>query len=171
MTDTRRFPCEPRSVTAARDFVRASLRGRPQELVEAAELMASELATNCVRHARTDFELAVFSGNDVRVEVRDTGGGTPRPRSPEPRDPSGRGLRIVEAMSDAWGVIGGAEGKIVWFTLSADGAGAEPAGGAAEARPAADRRGGGLVRALACARVRVSLCAAPRARAAVAAGV
>jgi anti-sigma regulatory factor (Ser/Thr protein kinase) len=134
-------------VTAARDFVRAALRGRPGELVEAAELMTSELATNCVRHACTDFELTVSSGHEVRVELRDSGGGTPRPRSPKPRELAGRGLRIVEAMSDSWGVVRGAESKVVWFTLSAEGARAELGKGAG-ASATARSDGRGLVRAL-----------------------
>ena len=146
MTESRRFPCDPRSVTAARDFVRAALPDRVPELVEAVELMTSELATNCVRHARSDFELTVFSDHDVRVEVRDTGGGNPEPRSPEPFELAGRGLRIVEAMSDAWGVIRGADGKVVWFTLSA--ASAEEELGASETSDAVERRGRGLVWAL-----------------------
>ena len=42
--------------------------------------MVSELATNCVRHAQTDFELAVRSGEHVRVEVRDAATIGPRER-------------------------------------------------------------------------------------------
>jgi anti-sigma regulatory factor (Ser/Thr protein kinase) len=86
--------------------------------VEAAELMASELATNCVRHAHTGFEMTIHSDGQIRVEVRDTGEGRPKLLSPTPREVSGRGLRIVEAMSDDWGVIPASNGKAVWFTLS-----------------------------------------------------
>ena len=55
MTSARRFPCRAESVAAARHFIRDVLQSRPRELVEAAELMTSELATNCVRHAQSDF--------------------------------------------------------------------------------------------------------------------
>jgi anti-sigma regulatory factor (Ser/Thr protein kinase) len=105
-------------VTAARRFVRDVLSDRPSELVNAAELMASELATNCVRHANTGFEMTIHSDGQIRVEVRDTGEGRPRLLSPTSREISGRGLRVVEAMSDAWGVIPASNGKAVWFTLS-----------------------------------------------------
>jgi len=114
----RSFRCEPEAVTAARRFVRDALEGHAPETVEAAELMASELATNCVRHAGTDFELAIHAKDQVRIEVRDTGRGRPKVLSPAPREPSGRGLRIVAAMADSWGVTPGSNGKAVWFTLA-----------------------------------------------------
>ena len=118
MTVTRRFRCQPAAIPAARGFVRDVLSDQPRALTDAAELLASELTTNCVRHAHTDFELTVEVDGHVRVEVRDRGAGTPTVLSPRPTDPSGRGLRIVEALSDDWGVEEGPDGKAVWFTLS-----------------------------------------------------
>jgi len=118
MTGTRQFPCQPESVAAARHFVRDALGGRAREFVEAAELMTSELATNAIRHARSDFELTIRTTKDeVRVEVRDNGDGQPTLGAPSPREHSGRGLRIVEAMADAWGITPTTSGKLVWFTL------------------------------------------------------
>ncbi len=114
---TRRFRCQPESVAAARRFVRDVLSDQDREIVDAAELMACELATNCVRHAHTDFELAIHARGEIRVEVRDTNHGQPVPGSPAPVEPSGRGLLIVEAMSDAWGVTPSSTGKTVWFAL------------------------------------------------------
>ncbi|MCW3068849.1 MAG: hypothetical protein JWL67_1474 [Solirubrobacterales bacterium] len=125
MTDTRRFRYEPEAVTAARRFVREVLSDQSPQTVEAAELMTSELATNCVRHARTGFEVTIRSRGEIRIEVRDTGGGQPTRLSPEPRAPSGRGLLIVEALSDSWGVIPSSEGKTVWFTVARSGASGE----------------------------------------------
>jgi anti-sigma regulatory factor (Ser/Thr protein kinase) len=79
--------------------------------------MTSELATNCVRHAQSDFELAIHdSREEIRVEVSDNGEGRPTLRSPTPREHSGRGLRIVQELSDSWGTIPSANGKLVWFT-------------------------------------------------------
>jgi anti-sigma regulatory factor (Ser/Thr protein kinase) len=114
---TRTFLCQPESVTAVRRFVRQELCDHTNEIVDAAELMACELATNCVRHARTEFELAIDTHDPIRVEVRDSGGGRPRLRSPTPHEPSGRGLRIVEALSAQWGITPSPPGKTVWFTL------------------------------------------------------
>ncbi len=127
MTKRRHFECRPESVTAARRWVRHVLRDRSPEMVEAAELMTSELATNCVRHARTDFELSIRAAGEIRIEVRDKGTGRPTVLSPAPEEPSGRGLRIIDAMSDEWGVIPGSDGKAVWFTILAPEAQGEPA--------------------------------------------
>lgn len=117
MNQTRTFLCRPESVTAVRRFVRQELRHHASEVVDAAELMACELATNCVRHAHTEFELAIDTQDPIRVEVRDSGRGRPRLRSPTSKEPSGRGLLIVEALSAQWGVTPSPPGKTVWFTL------------------------------------------------------
>lgn len=117
MTAARSFECRPEAVTAARHFVRGVLAGETPDLIDAAELMASELTSNCVRHAGTGFDVSVSVGEQIRVDVRDSGGGRPRPLSPGPTEPSGRGLMIVQAMSDSWGVEPRGDGKNVWFTL------------------------------------------------------
>ena len=80
--------------------------------------MVSELATNAVKHARSDFKISVDdSGGEIRVEVSDTGPGQPVLRFPASLERSGRGLRIVEALSGAWGTVDSPGGKTVWFTL------------------------------------------------------
>jgi anti-sigma regulatory factor (Ser/Thr protein kinase) len=117
MTSRRSFPCTRESVTGARMLVRAALAGEDPETLEAAELMTSELASNCVRHAKSAFELVVRSGREIRIEVHDQDSRTPRLLSPTPREVTGRGLQIVAAMSSDWGVIPSKDGKQVWFTL------------------------------------------------------
>jgi anti-sigma regulatory factor (Ser/Thr protein kinase) len=118
MKNARRFHCQPESVAGARHFVRELLSDQPRETVEAAELMTSELATNSVRHARSDFELAIHrSREEIRVEVSDHGQGLPVRRSPTPRDQSGRGLQIVQELAEDWGITSSPKGKLVWFTL------------------------------------------------------
>jgi anti-sigma regulatory factor (Ser/Thr protein kinase) len=120
VTLTRTFPADPRSVSAARRFVTEVLSGSPPELLDAVELMVSELATNAVGHVQTSFELTLRrTAQEIRVEVRDHGAGTPAIRAPGPDDPRGRGLRIVDGLADRWGVdYQPPAGKIVWFTLA-----------------------------------------------------
>jgi anti-sigma regulatory factor (Ser/Thr protein kinase) len=115
---TQSFHCRPDAVTAARLFVRERLSGHPRELVQAAELLTSELAANSVRHARSAFEVEIEAQEIVRVEVSDAGEGWPTVLDPSPRAPSGRGLRIVELTADTWGINSTDDGKSVWFTLS-----------------------------------------------------
>lgn len=118
MTSASEFPCERRSVPAARHFTRQALASWPERVIDAAELMVSELATNCVRHAHSTFEIAIeTSEQQIKVAVTDTGEGEPVLLSPSPLDPSGRGLRIVRELANAWGVVASPHGKTVWFTL------------------------------------------------------
>lgn len=119
MRDTQTFPHEPESVPAARRFALAMLRGASSDVLEAVELMVSELATNCIRHTDSGFDLTITrDGSDIRVEATDHAGGTPTMRSPKPTDPSGRGLKIIDMLSAGWGVDAQADsGKTVWFTI------------------------------------------------------
>jgi two-component sensor histidine kinase len=121
MRETRRFPGEPASVPASRRFATEVLKGVSPDTADAVELMVSELATNCVRHASAAFDLVVANERGtIRVEVTDRAGGTPAMRSPGPDDPTGRGLQIVDIFSESWGVDhGSGKGKTVWFTISA----------------------------------------------------
>ena len=120
MKETRSFPEQPESVTAARRFATDVLRDASPEVTATVELLVSELATNCIRHTDSAFDLTIIqSGREIRVEATDyDDGGKPTMRSPQPTDPSGRGLRIVDALAAAWGVEHrSAQGKTVWFTV------------------------------------------------------
>jgi anti-sigma regulatory factor (Ser/Thr protein kinase) len=121
MRRMRSFPAIPQSVHAARRFATDTLSSSPASTVEAVELMVSELATNCIRHERTNFHITILgSAQEIRVEVTDSGSGTPTMRSPGPDEPSGRGLQIVDMLSDSWGVEPEhPSGKTVWFTMPA----------------------------------------------------
>jgi PAS domain S-box-containing protein len=84
--------------------------------------MLSELATNAVQHAATEFEVAVQVAPDcreVRVEVTDGAAGFPTPPEQVTDAPHGRGLHIVRALADAWGIEMRRDrpGKTVWFSL------------------------------------------------------
>lgn len=114
--------CELGSVTIARHFVRDTLLEWDLErLVEDAELGVSELVANAVRYAKTDVTLHISAGREMTVAVVD--------REPVLRRPlhnghdnllaeGGRGLRIVAAVADDWGVEMRTGGKSVWFSLT-----------------------------------------------------
>ena len=126
MRRTRSFPAVAKSVHAARRFTVDALAGSSPDVLEAVELMVSELATNCIRHEGAAFRLAVTRADgEIRVEVTDAGSGTPTMRTPRPEEPSGRGLRIVEMLSERWGVQPeDPSGKTVWFAMAASSAAA-----------------------------------------------
>jgi serine/threonine-protein kinase RsbW len=121
MRRTRTFPRHAASVGAARRFATEALSGMDPDQLDSVELMVSELATNSIRHAHAEFELSVTNvDGEIRVEVTDCAGGEPRMRRAGPDDPTGRGLQIVNLLSDAWGVEHRANtGKTVWFTVAA----------------------------------------------------
>lgn len=111
----------PAAPAVARRYVREALAGQPDGVVDTATLIVSELATNCVRHAHTDLAVTIErTDGQLHVDIADAGTGQVTPRHPDPTEVTGRGLRIVEELSDAWGVREHAdgEGKSVWFELS-----------------------------------------------------
>jgi len=83
------------------------------------ELLASELATNAIRYTEDGFSLEIeLTDRQVRVEVTDAGPGLPSVQSPATLSSSGRGLRIVDAVADHWGVRSGSGQKTVWFSMA-----------------------------------------------------
>jgi anti-anti-sigma factor len=114
----------PTAPAAARLFVRETLQswqlGPPDgELSEHAQLLADELVTNAVLHARTPLRLVLeLRGALLHIAVRDLGRRLLRPVPDDPEAESGRGLRLVAELATTWGVDqhpGG--GKVVWCTL------------------------------------------------------
>lgn len=106
------------SVPAARAFVTQNLlrQGCPDDLVDDVELVVSELATNALVHGQAEFTVKLRVLDEVVVvEVEDGSHVGPVLRAPGELDTNGRGVAIVEALSNDWGVstyAGG--GKSVW---------------------------------------------------------
>jgi len=138
-----RLPPERQSVARARARLLelAEQWECPEELVDDARIVLSELMTNGVLHARTDLEVlvSVIRGGGLRLEVHDL---SPLPVLPPPQhaeaspgllyEPgageeslehsspaaTGRGLSIVKALSASWGWHpDAAGGKVVWAEL------------------------------------------------------
>ena len=111
---------EPVSASKARAFICQYLVAHDlQYLMEDIRLVASELATNAVRHARTPFVVTLSEGDGVvRLAIRD---GSPLPpvRSvPQFMDLGGRGLVLVEQLSHEWGASTDVSGsKSVWASF------------------------------------------------------
>lgn len=124
------LPAELASVTQARHFVRDTLLAwdRP-ELVDDAQLGTSELVANAVRHAGTDLVLRISEDGPVTVAIQD---GHPELRRPVATDAgflaeNGRGLHIVAAISQDWGITTAVGGKVVWFVLASPHSGGDDA--------------------------------------------
>ena len=114
----RRFPPEPQSAPEARHFVLET--GGSNDADENLRLatIVSEVVTNAILHAGTAFTVKVAHGEgSIRVEVTDDSGALPVKRSYGSSAATGRGLHIIEAMSDKWGVSMQDTGKTVWFEL------------------------------------------------------
>jgi signal transduction histidine kinase len=101
------FPAGAPSVARARHAVSGTLGDLPDEVVQDATLLISELVTNSVRHAgATDglVHVHVDLGTDrLRVEVRDGGAGFSPPEQPSAQAAGGWGLVAVSRLSDRWG--------------------------------------------------------------------
>ena len=112
----RKFDVQPQSVRDARTFVRDFADAAGAD-ADAAELLASELATNAVRHARTSYEVRMGNHAGVlRVEiVNDAPNLLLAMRAPTAE--GGRGLAIVENVAQDWGTLSHGGEKIVWFEL------------------------------------------------------
>jgi anti-sigma regulatory factor (Ser/Thr protein kinase) len=119
---TARFAAGVDAPRAARRFVTSVLERRPYlGMLEAdeAELVVSELATNAVIHAGTPFSVTVaLNGSTIRISVRDWNQTAPIVRDAPPEARSGRGLRLVDAITHDWGVERDPEGKTVWADLA-----------------------------------------------------
>ncbi|MFJ8825680.1 ATP-binding protein [Streptomyces sp. NPDC102467] len=127
------FPNDLRAVTVCRRALRLilTLHGPPQ-LVETAELLATELASNAVRHTEGPAGLRLHYKNGVlRIGVWDADPNPPSPPLPAPLlvpadAEQGRGLDLVRACADGWGWYplmssgptgGSGRGKYVWCDL------------------------------------------------------
>ncbi|MFE4962343.1 ATP-binding protein [Streptomyces sp. NPDC056660] len=128
-------PHGPAGVGKARHRMRDQLRtgGVSESVIDDAVLILSELLSNACKHGRPLGD-ALAGDGDVRaawrvdthgrliVEVTDGGGPTrPAPMTPSVTAHGGRGLNIITALADDWGVRDDARGEVtVWVVVQKD---------------------------------------------------
>ena len=128
-------PHGPAGVGEARHRMRTQLRrgGVAESVIDDAVLILSELLSNACKHGRPLGD-ALSGDGDVRaawrvdpsgrliVEVTDGGGPTrPAPATPSVTAHGGRGLNIITALADDWGVRDDIRGEVtVWVVVHAD---------------------------------------------------
>jgi anti-sigma regulatory factor (Ser/Thr protein kinase) len=143
-----RLATGPVAAAEARRRVRAVIRSWQVRVdLDAALLLTSELVTNAVRHEAGQavvLVIACFRGR-LRVDVHDTSCCLPAVAEVPADAETGRGLLLVETLSDEWGCYRTPAGKAVYFTLAFE---ADKADQPDEA-PAAGGRGPQRVHALA----------------------
>lgn len=109
------------AVASARAFVRSVLdEWECAAALEPAQLVASELAANAVRHSTgEEFDLRLHRDGDLLwIGVADASELPPQLRHPRIEEEGGRGLHIVEALSQDWGHHRDGDGKVVWSELA-----------------------------------------------------
>ena len=108
------------AVPNTRHFVEACLAGWrvDPELIETARLVASELVTNGLQHGSGPLTVRLRLGPEhLCLEVDDQGPSFPEPRTAGDDDEGGRGLQLVEVLTEAWGTRPLDHGKSVWCMM------------------------------------------------------
>ncbi|MFD5466036.1 ATP-binding protein [Kitasatospora sp. NPDC127059] len=96
--------------------------GWPPSATFDAELALGELLVNAWRHANTPapvLQILAITPVTLRVSVFDESPLVPRSSAPSLLSESGRGLQLVEGLTNRWGVEPQKRGKAVWFELDA----------------------------------------------------
>ncbi|WP_406177223.1 ATP-binding protein [Streptomyces canus] len=131
-----RLPHDPRAARVARTTVRAALNGHGMsEVLDAVELLTSELVTNAYLHAKgpVSLRLTALGEGRLRVGVWGSHPYIPAPFAKPPGDRvppgsvgdvGGRGLFLVQEFADAWGgwslgdgLLDRGAGKLLWFEV------------------------------------------------------
>lgn len=119
---SRDFQPDHTAPGAARRFIAQALRhwGHDGSVIDDARLVISELVSNAVRHTRSPFSVSITSDSPkLRIAVHDASSSVPvTGQRSEDAPAGGRGLQIVAALADDWGVERTPSGKVVWADLS-----------------------------------------------------
>ncbi|MFC7276906.1 SpoIIE family protein phosphatase [Paractinoplanes rhizophilus] len=123
-SDTMRVAADPSGPGRVRHWMTARLRqwSVPEPVIASAVLCTSELTTNALLHAGTPAEVGIdLNAERLLVSVADTGtrGGVIRTPAEAKTSLSsrGRGLGLIEELSDSWGTDPSVRGSTVWFEM------------------------------------------------------
>ena len=127
MLGSLRLPLLPGNVRRARYFARMVLESNDgsADALEDVQVIISELFTNVVLHVDqdgTEFGALIALarlGTMLRLEVHDSGQPMALPEEPDTTNEQGRGLWIVGALAERWGVEETPGGKCVWAEIEA----------------------------------------------------
>jgi anti-sigma regulatory factor (Ser/Thr protein kinase) len=105
-------------VRAARRLTAQTLHRLPADVIADAEVVVTELVTNALLHGAPPIILRVRGRRDrLRIEVIDCGRAVPLRIQRNADGMTGRGIAVVESLSNAWGVEPSGGGKLVWAEL------------------------------------------------------
>ena len=113
---------DARAAGQARRFLREhDCPAHHSRVLDEAQLLTTELVTNASAHGCPPVTLRVTCDGTpgMVVSVSDGDPQPPVAREASPDETSGRGVALVDLLSDAWGVEPGDAGKTVWFHLRA----------------------------------------------------
>ena len=115
------LPLDETSPRVAREFLRrATCLEHAGHVLEDAVLLVSEVVTNSVVYGGPPIVIAVDcdTTTGLQVRVRDGSKKLPEPRDGGLMEEGGRGLSLLDTLSDEWGVeVEPDDGKQVWFVL------------------------------------------------------
>jgi serine phosphatase RsbU (regulator of sigma subunit)/anti-sigma regulatory factor (Ser/Thr protein kinase) len=118
---TMLVPAEATGPKRVRQWMAARLRewSVPEPVIAAAILCTSELTTNALLHAGTPAQVHIdLSAERLLVSVADTGTrGSVTPTKADTMASRGRGLGLIEELTDAWGTDPSVRGATVWFEM------------------------------------------------------
>jgi serine phosphatase RsbU (regulator of sigma subunit)/anti-sigma regulatory factor (Ser/Thr protein kinase) len=118
---TMLVPAEATGPSRVRQWMTTRLRewSVPEPVIGAAILCTSELTTNALLHAGTPAQVHIdLSAERLLVSVADTGTrGSVTPTKADTMASRGRGLGLIEELSDAWGTDPSVRGATVWFEM------------------------------------------------------
>ncbi|NEA38010.1 ATP-binding protein [Streptomyces sp. SID11385] len=121
---TAEMPCVRESASCARALISSVLAvwGMDGDVADRGKLIVTELLANAVEHTETTVtKIRVERPVDrtVRIEVSDLSHNAPHLKAADPGAESGRGLRLVAAMSLRWGYDYHPWGKVTWAEVEA----------------------------------------------------